>query len=163
METISCPSHGRASALPPPAKVTSTKWLTETAWQPTAHPAVRLGPDSSLRRIFSAQNGRESSCFPAPLPLPRSALAVACAASLHSRGHIVSGGLDRLRKTANPVQLPIRLGHTAKSEENGPGPVTLSGPHLDPLELYHPALMTVLFKRPGWLKLTATLLPQPPK
>lgn len=65
METISCPSHRRATALPLPAKVTSTKWFTETAQtarQPTAHPEVRLGPDSSLRRTSPEHRaGREST------------------------------------------------------------------------------------------------------
>lgn len=68
METISCLFHRRATALPLPAKVTATNWLTEPAWQSTAHPAARLGPDSSLERTSRAQSRKEndSAHFPAP-------------------------------------------------------------------------------------------------
>lgn len=119
METISCPSHRRATALPLPAKVTSTKWFTETAQtarQPTAHPEVRLGPDSSLRRTSPEHRaGRESSGFPAPLPLSHALLwqwSAQQASTLRATLCQVPSLLDRLEKTANPVQLPVRLGHS---------------------------------------------------
>lgn len=95
METISCLFHRRATALPLAAKVTSTKRLTETAWQPTAHAAVRLGPDSPLEPTSRAQSKKEMRALvPCPaLTLPSSALAEAGhRASPH--GHIVSDALS---------------------------------------------------------------------
>lgn len=113
MEIISCLSHRRATALPPPAKVTSTKWLTETAWQPKANPAVRLGPDSSLRRTSRAQSGEERALV--SLPHSHALLRqwpVQQASTLGATLCQVPSLLDRLGKTANPVQLPARLGHS---------------------------------------------------
>lgn len=162
METISCLFHRRATALPLAAKVTSTKRLTETAWQPTAHAAVRLGPDSPLEPTSRAQSKKEMRALvPCPaLTLPSSALAEAGhRASPH--GHIVSdasllgrlGGGGGPKGTAKPIQLPVRLG-TARAEENGQGPVTpkrtTSGssgasqvPAAAQRKLSRPALMTV--------------------
>lgn len=138
METISCPSHRRVTALPPSAKVTSTKWLTITAWQATAHPAVRLGPDSALRRTSRAQSREtESSRFPAPLPLPPSALAVTCAAgATWCQVHSLP---NRLGETATQFSFLSGL-VTARPEGNGPA--TPSGPHLEPLERHRPVLLT---------------------
>lgn len=112
METISCPSHRRATALPPTAKVTSTKWLTETAWQPTAHPAVRLGPDSSLRQTSRAQSGEERALISLPLSHSHALLWLPPYSTLGATLCQVPSLLDRLRETANPVQLPVRLGHS---------------------------------------------------